>query len=98
MEVSQLEQTAHLKAAAIDILLDDLRPDSRPVRHIVVLLQAFWFQASARTIIEDVIELFPADCRVRVQAFCAHNYPHWLHLFSSQKPEWAYSCITFSMA
>ena len=52
----------HLQAAVIDILLEELHPFPEPpssgMRYIIALLQAFWADASAQEIIQDMRHLF----------------------------------------
>ena len=68
----------HLKAAAIDILLDNhwLRiSDAQTAHYVTSLLNAFWEEAQAADIIRDVQEIFPVDCATAFRAHCKRHYP-----------------------
>ena len=80
MSVPSLRRIVHLKAAAVDILLESLISSGR---YIQDLLAAYWAAADERQIIEDVEAFFPSECVWQFQAFCARNYPPLLEWFHS---------------
>ena len=79
----------HVKAASLDILLDSIDLASLTTarrQYCVCLLQAYWYQASAQTIITDFQAIAQAEDIRELQAFCQRNYPQFLRHFDATSP------------
>ena len=79
MTCNGISECVHLKAAALDIISEYFCWDSpasiAAAQYAITLLQAFWTEATTTEIIQDVRDLYPAECYLLFAAFCAANYP-----------------------
>ena len=81
MACNGISACVHLKAAALDIISEYFCWDSpesiAAAQYAITLLQAFWKEAPVTRIIQDVRDLYPAECFLLFAAFCAANYPEY---------------------
>ena len=76
---------AHIKAAALDIFLDNhlLRPeDSATAHYTASLLTSYWSGATLAEVVQDVQEIFPLVSAELFRAFCTRSYPETSRLFA----------------